>query len=1126
MKLRSIALALASAALTTGLASVPAEASTTQAGRPATARPANAGEQARALAALAGLRSQGGAPGSAAGARPHTGIITGFVQGTGGAALAGACVAVSGPAGSAMAMTQPDGRYTIASVRPGTYTLHFSDCSAPGRYLDQGSGAGSWPVTAPTVTVAAGRVSEVARVTLQSTAAVIAHGVGVAPSLGLPAGTNLGLGTSPGSVVPGVAATARPARAGTSAIVAGTGAISGLVTGRGKPLPDICVSAYPVSRGRGADVRTPASGRYRIGGLRPGRYVVHFMACSRASNWLPQWYPGLTGPFLRHRPAKVTVTAGKTTRGINASMRLGGEIDGTVRSKSGRALAGMCVLAFGRSGRRFVFGREYQSDASGHYAAHGLFPGKYKIAFFRGCGNKGNYAPQWWRNASTMARASDIAIGYGQVVTKIDAAMPTGAEVTGTVRGGSPTGRRLAGICVFAQGRSRGSVSTFSVTARNGSYKLVGLTTGRYRIEYSRCRNHGNYLSAMRRVKLTLGGTVSGFNAVLPMGAIVSGVVKDGHGNPAPGVCVDVSGRRSGNGSKTRSDGSYSVDALTTGSYTVSFSGGCGNAGSFAPQYYNGQTNQGSATPVHLTAGQTTTGIDATMQPGATITGVVTDNGGTKLNDICVGIEPVSGQLYGFFFTRIAFTKDGAYTVQNLTPGLYAVSFECFGSAKLAQQWFMSQPSAGNSNLVSAPAGAITSGIGAVLQPAGDIAGVVTNRRGQPLRRICVRAALPGPSGPVLYGGAGGGITGKKGTYLIRGLAAGTYAVQFSDCGRQSYGSGWYHQKPTAQSGTPVTVTSGSTTTGISEVLAPGGSISGRVTSGSGTPVAGACVEAIDAASQSSGFRVTDRTGRYSIAGLSTGSYQLTFYSCRNRTPMLASSTRPAPVLVTAPQPVTGVNARLGVAGSISGIVRGTASATPLANACVVAVPVDPGGSYGYGVSEAGGAYQISGLGAGRYQVYFGDPFCFPFAESDFAARWFNGQPTQATAADVTVSAGADTSGIGARLALDGGISGTVTDSAHTPVAGECVTASPVGATPDPLFGETLHPVIGVSGSDGSYSLVDLPPGKYTVEFSTGCGDSGFITQWWNDAASASSASVVTVSATATVTGIDATLQH
>ena len=300
MKLRSIALALASAALTTGLttglASGPAQASTAQAGtaqagRPATARPAHAGAQARALAALAGLGSQGGAPGSAAaGPRPRTGIITGFVQGTGGAPLAGACVAVSGPAGRAMAMTEPDGRYTIASVRPGTYSLHVSDCSAPGRYFDQGSGAGSWPATAPTVTVAAGHVSAVARVTLQSTASVLAHGVGVAASLGLAAGANLGLGTSPGSV-PGITATARPARAGSSAIVAGTGAISGLVTGRGKPLADICVSAFPEPRpGR---LRPDAGfGRYRIGGLLPGRYIVEFSPCSRTSNWLPQLVPG------------------------------------------------------------------------------------------------------------------------------------------------------------------------------------------------------------------------------------------------------------------------------------------------------------------------------------------------------------------------------------------------------------------------------------------------------------------------------------------------------------------------------------------------------------------------------------------------------------------------------------------------------------------------------------------------------------------------------------------------------------------------------------------------------------------------------------------------------------------
>ena len=62
-------------------------------------------------------------------------------------------------------------------------------------------------------------------------------------------------------------------------------------------------------------------------------------------------------------------------------------------------------------------------------------------------------------------------------------------------------------------------------------------------------------------------------------------------------------------------------------------------------------------------------------------------------------------------------------------------------------------------------------------------------------------------------------------------------------------------------------------------------------------------------------------------------------------------------------------------------------------------------------------------------------------AGTDYAPQWYRNQPTQATAKDVTVSAGPDTARIGATLALDGGISGTVTDLADTPIPGECVTA-------------------------------------------------------------------------------------
>lgn len=130
------------------------------------------------------------------------------------------------------------------------------------------------------------------------------------------------------------------------------------------------------------------------------------------------------------------------------------------------------------------------------------------------------------------------------------------------------------------------------------------------------------------------------------------------------------------------------------------------------------------------------------------------------------------------------------------------------------------------------------------------------------------------------------------------------------------------------------------------------------------------------ATTESSSYGRADLAGRYSITGLSTGTYQVTFYPCRSRTRMLASSTRPAAVLVTAPQAVTGINGKLGVAGSISGTVRATADGALQTGACVIAVPADPNGSYGYALSGKRGAYQVRGLGAGTYHVYFGDPFC------------------------------------------------------------------------------------------------------------------------------------------------------
>ena len=380
--------------------------------------------------------------------------------------------------------------------------------------------------------------------------------------------------------------------------------------------------AYRTSQGPATTVRTLASGRYRVGSLRPGRYKVSFTACSHWSNWLPQWYPGIAAVWHpSRRPRLVSVTAGKTTSGIDAALKLGGEIDGTVRTRSGKALAGICVALIGNPGPHPVYALETRSGPKGHYGAHSLFPAAYKVSFFPGCPNKGDYGPQWWRYASTSSHVTKIPVKGSQVVTKIDAAMPTGATVTGIVRGGSRTGPRLAGICVWAQDLSKDPVDAITTTAKNGSYKFVGLNTGKYRLDYTRCGNQGNYLHARRLVWLTRGRTISGFDAVMLSGGAISGVIKDSRGDPVSGICVNVTGGHlPPTGTTSASDGSYSVGTLPTGSYTVLFTSGCGNAGSYASQYYEGQASLATANPVPVTTARTTSGIDAIMQPAAAST--------------------------------------------------------------------------------------------------------------------------------------------------------------------------------------------------------------------------------------------------------------------------------------------------------------------------------------------------------------------------------------------------------------------------------------------------------------------------------------------------------------------------
>jgi hypothetical protein len=579
-----------------------------------------------------------------------------------------------------------------------------------------------------------------------------------------------------------------------------------------------------------------------------------------------------------------------------------------------------------------------------------------------------------------------------------------------------------------------------------------------------------------------------------------------------------------GSGTQTAANGSYTIGQLGAGSYIVQFTGGCGNPGSYAPQGYKG-TSYYTPQPVRVGAGQRLSGIGAVMQPGATIGGRVTSASGSGLSGVCAvattpGLQDYPGPIavagIGSFpavpAVGIGVTVAGRYQVGNLQPGQYEVAFiACGAGGEPAEQWYSARPGAGPPAIIYAGAQHPTAGINVALQAGGAISGAIRSASGRSLPGACVQvtALNRGVRLPVSQ-------TIALGSYRLAGLPPGAYQVTFIPaCFRLNYATQWYRGKPSPAGAARVLVRAGQTTAGINSALTGGGSITGLVSSAATRgPVGGVCVFAQNVAQREDfGLGISTRQGRYVIAGLNSGRYEIEFLSCGGGSP--AIHVRPSLVTVVAPRQTRGIDAVIGAGGSIQGHVTSGSAATPGQGLCVDAFRVT-GGLAGSVITDAAGLFRMPGLPAGRYLVYFGDPAC-PAGPYNVVPQWYRGRPGRAGATPVTVTNGRVTSGIDANLALDGSITGTVTGPGGAPLTGVCVSATGTsgGATP----------VIAVTAS-GSYTIAELSPGRYRVEFFSGCGAAGYATQWWHNASSAATAAIVTVTAGSAVTGINAALHR
>jgi protocatechuate 3,4-dioxygenase beta subunit len=874
------------------------------------------------------------------------------------------------------------------------------------------------------------------------------------------------------------------------------GSIAGRVTNElGAGIAGVTVQAQDVSRAAGIySGATDADGYYSIGRVPPGQAKVFFNADAAYLNYVSEYYSDKSG----HGGADtVSVATGEMTPGINAVLATRPGLAVTTASLPGGTIASAYSAQLAGSGGRTFYRWTVTSGAlpqglwlspkgeiTGTPLTQGTFPFTVQVT--------DSTAPQ---QVATRELSITVAAYSG-----------AGYLVSGTVTaGGSP----LGGVVLngFPGSPATSAAGTYVAVVPSG---WTGTVTP----------VHAGYAFAPpTRTYANVSANMTGQGYAATPGFAISGTVTlDGGGQAA----VILAGL----------PGDPTTDAAGAYSMTVP----AGWSGTVTPTLFGFTFSPASRTYANMAGSSTAQDYTSTFVGGADDAYEENDSFGAAaiipkgtipdlvLNDedwfrIYVPAEDAGKvlrvRIAGTSYPDQTSNRDLDFAILDATGRM--LSYSLSGSPDetayvldISEGWYyIAHTYVGLPGTVYSLTADTNDDYGLAY-----VSGTVRDDGGQPIAGVCVE--LYGDpfnwnvSRPLV-------TTDSSGHYKI-GYVPGSYRVEFNITDfNDSYD--WTpdvnYIGEVYNDGQVLTLAAGTTTSAIDGQLTRGGSISGRITDASGDPLfqAVANVYLGDTARPAGVF--TDANGNYVIDRLRTANYAV-----RMRAPggsVLATewySDRPSfaaalPVPVIAGQTTGGINAALGAAGSISGRVT-DAGGNPIGGV-QVAVNDITGIALQTAMTDGSGNYFVGRLPAANLIVYFNATTAngVNFASEYYPDKLFVGE-----AQAVPVLAGQTTSGIDAELAGAGTITGRVTASGGTPLAGITVTA--FGAADGALvFGTTTDTL-------GNYTIRNILPGGYKVRFRPDTGATA--AKWWNDKGSFAAADQVTVEAGQTVASIDGEL--
>ncbi len=898
----------------------------------------------------------------------------------------------------------------------------------------------------------------------------------------------------PIAVTGGITATA-------SAELAPAGLISGTVTAEDSGLPLVNIRARVYDASTGGFITsdyTDDAGVYLINGLQAGSYKLRFT--DNDGRYLEEYYDDK--PDLDSADP-IAVTGGITAT-ASAELAPAGLISGTVTAEAGGArLEGINVSAYEATSGDYV-NNDY-TDTSGAYLVGGLAAGSYKLRFYD---NDGQYLTEYYDDKPDLDSANPIAVTAGVTTTDVNAQLAQAGLVSGTVTG-EDTGLPLTNVRARAYEAATGDYVTSDYTDDSGVYLITGLAAGSYKLRFT--DYDGNYLEeyyddkpdldSANPIAVTAGVTTTANADLAPAGLISGTITAEMGGAPLDGISVYAYKAASGdyvNNDYTDATGAYLVGGLASGSYKLRFSD---SDNQYLTEYYDDKPDLNSADPVAVTAGVTTTNVNAQLAQAGLVSGTVTgEDTGLPLTNVRVrAYEAATGDYINSDYTD----DSGHYLVGGLAPGPHKLRFTDYDERYL-EEYYDDKPDLNNADPITITAGVTTTGIDAQLTRAGLVSGTVTGEdTGLPLTNVRVR----------IYEAAtddylDSDYTDGSGVYLIGELATGAYKLRFTDQDGD-YLEEYYADRLNLSSADPVSVTAGTTTT-VDAALSRGGRITGRVTdaeTGLGLEDVYVDVDRMDA-STPSGSAYTDASGYYTTSALYSGVYRVNF----NPDPPYYEEDYDnfetgddfSPVVVTAPLTVTPIDAALTPGYFISGTVTGSGS-DPLEDVRVEAYYSADSHSSDSDYSDDQGRYLLGPLDPGPYRVLFKSPDLH-------ASQWYSASPDYVGATVINLNG--DRSGIDAELSLGSRITGTVTGADGDPLPDVWVYVYPAGSEESIASGET--------DADGHYATESgLATGWYQVHFSA---PTGHNSEWYDSKAAQADATLISVTAGISQTHVNARL--